>query len=191
MGFDPGIVAGLGDITGGVLGYIANRENNRANKRQAQNQMDFQSEMSNTAHQREVADLRAAGLNPILSAGGGGSSTPSGAQATMQSGAEMLSASAKAVPYTINEIKLLKEQINKTRQERAESVSRESNNWTMQDQIRKQNRILETEAWKAENSNRWARKAPGFIGAIDAFGKQIGTIGSTARDFINIVKPKE
>lgn len=60
----------------------AARETQSFNAEQADINRKFQERMSNTAHQREIKDLNRAGLNPILSAKYGGSSTPTGSMAT-------------------------------------------------------------------------------------------------------------
>ena len=82
-----GIASSL--IAGG-LNYVGQREANRMNRELAREQMRFQREstdkqmafqerMSNTAYQRAVADLEAAGLNPMLAYMQGGAGSPAGA----------------------------------------------------------------------------------------------------------------
>jgi hypothetical protein len=62
-----------------LLGYKGAQDTNAASAQAAQAQIDFQREMSNTAFQRQVEDLKSAGINPMMATHLGGSSTPQGA----------------------------------------------------------------------------------------------------------------
>lgn len=74
----------IGAAISGGLSFLGGKERNEQQVSSAREQIQFQKDMSNTAHQRQVKDLRKAGLNPILSARYGGASTPSGAQADIK-----------------------------------------------------------------------------------------------------------
>lgn len=106
----PSILSGAASLFGG-------RSANVASAREAQRNRDFQLMMSNTAHQREIIDLRKAGLNPILSANKG-ASTGSGSMAPQHDPVTPAVHSAQAGRRLAAELQLITEQTGKTAEER-------------------------------------------------------------------------
>lgn len=73
------ISPGVGALAAGGLQFLGGMMAQDKTDDRLRAQMEFQERMSNTAYQRGMADMKAAGLNPILAYQKGGASAPTGA----------------------------------------------------------------------------------------------------------------
>ena len=84
MGMLDFITSPVASLAGGALSFLGQQGANQQNMENAQAQMAFQREMSNTSYQRAVEDMKAAGLSPMLAYSQGGASVPTGAMPVVQ-----------------------------------------------------------------------------------------------------------
>lgn len=180
---------GLAPFTGGAslgaasayLAYIGQQNANKEQKEQALAQMDFQERMSSTAHQREVADLRAAGLNPILSANAG-ASTAAGAMAAIQNPAKDLASNigqAFSNAKTMAEVRLTNESINTQKSlqlaNKAAAAQAAANTAKAQAETAERLQNVNENKWRGSKFGKWFGAFTGTLGDIT------GAIGNVFR----------
>ena len=93
----------IGGLVSGLGSFLGQKSANQTNQAIANQQQQFQQDMSNTSYQRAVADLKEAGLNPMLAYSQGGASTPTGATTQVQNALGAgVSSSQQAVQLALN-----------------------------------------------------------------------------------------
>lgn len=166
----PSVIGAAGDIFSARTIADGQEAANEAAVASAREQMAFQERMSSTAHQREVADLRAAGLNPVLSANSG-ASTPVGASVVPENEAPDMSGVASRAVSTALQVKQLEREfaqadaqiaLARANERFADQQSRVASQTAKR--VAEEGRRAAAEAFMSEQEADFLRNNPNYLG---------------------------
>lgn len=170
-----GMFSSIASFAGGLISNEANRKEGSKNR-------SFQKDLSSTSHQREIADLKAAGLNPILSAKYGGSSTPPGSMAVMQN-------PASAAADTSVKDKSATSQVSLQDQLIAESKTSSDKNINNAKLLQSQTHQQDLQNTRTSGINNFLEGSPAFYAALPFNNPAMGSAAMASSELSNFVKP--
>ena len=124
------LLGGLGAAIGGLLGFAGQESANDAQMDMLERQIEWQREVLQNKVQWNVQDMRAAGLNPVLSvmgSGGASGSAPSVSAPQVQNPVQAMSSSALAVSQIINQFQGMANETRLANSQVQESNARSEN----------------------------------------------------------------
>lgn len=163
---------------------------------QAKQQMEFQERMSDTQYQRAMADMKSAGLNPMLAYAQGGAGTPSGAMgsAPMATGDRAtvtpvpsklagVMSGARDMMSLYAQVRTAVENWKNIEADTAKKESESLVNWQNADLLTYKNKMTMNDYIRQQRAMSWEDKHPDIAGLMDAIEKRLGVFNSALSVF--------
>lgn len=180
---DP-FTLGAAGITSAASLY-GQRQANKANRGEAEKNRAFQERMSNTSYQRSMADMKKAGINPLMAVNNSGASTPGGAMATMQDetgpAARAGMSSALDTRRALAEVRNLNEQNANLRAQNAKIQAETNYTNTLRDIAALKEPGLTNQAYWDKKMGMLMPLTKAFTSPLQAIGRGLNSAKSSAK----------